>query len=297
MAHPLAAFLAGLACAALLYAVVAVVVAHRFTRATRVDPAHDEWRHVEPQSVRLTPRGESLPLAAWYFATGRRERAVVLVHGKDSCRGRELRAGTHELVGALHARGFAVLMLDLRGHGESGAARMTYGLAERRDVLGAVDWLLARGYAAGRIGVLGASLGGASAIGAAAEEPAIGALVTDSAFADFHEMIDLRFREMSRLPGIFLPGSHAVARLLTGHDLRQAKPERDAARIARRPMLVIHAQSDPFVPVEHAERLAAVTGARLWVTEGERHLASFARNPAEYVEQITEFFDRHLSTP
>ncbi len=297
MPHLLSGFLAGLACALAAYAAIALVVAHRFTSASRVRPAHDEWRHVEPQSVALTPRGESLPLAGWYFASATRERAVVLVHGKDSCRSRELRASTLDLVGRLHSRGFSVLMIDLRGHGESAQARMTYGLTERRDVLGAVDWLLARGYPAGRVGVLGASLGGASAIGAAAEEPAIGALVTDSAFADFHEMIDLRFRGLSGLPAIFLPGSRALARLLTGHDLRQAKPERDAERIAARPMLVIHASRDPFVPVEHAQRLAAVSGARLWVTEGERHLASFARNPTEYVEQITEFFDRHLGKP
>jgi pimeloyl-ACP methyl ester carboxylesterase len=297
MPQVLSGFLAGLACALAVYAAIALVVAHHFTSASRVRPAHDEWRHFEPQAVRLTPRGEPLLLAGWYFASRRRERAVVLVHGKDSCRGRELRASTLDLVDRLHSRGFSVLMIDLRGHGESAQARMTYGLAERRDVLGAVDWLLARGYLAGRVGVLGASLGGASAIGAAAEEPAIGALVTDSAFADFHEMIDLRFRELSRLPAIFLPGSHALARLLTGHDLRNAKPERDAGRIGARPMLVIHASQDPFVPVEHARRLAAVSGARLWVTDGQRHLASFARHRTEYVEQIIEFFDRHLSKP
>jgi dipeptidyl aminopeptidase/acylaminoacyl peptidase len=52
-------------------------------------------------------------------------------------------------------------MIDLRGHGGSSTARLTYGARESQDVLGAVDWLRARGH--GRIGVLGASMGAAPA--------------------------------------------------------------------------------------------------------------------------------------
>ncbi|HUG24197.1 alpha/beta fold hydrolase [Piscinibacter sp.] len=88
---------------------------------------------------------------------------------------------------ALHA-GFSVLTIDLRGHGTSSPARLTYGARERHDVLGAVDWLRAQGHS--RIGLLGASMGAATALMAAAHEPAISALVVDSPFADFAQMIE-----------------------------------------------------------------------------------------------------------
>jgi fermentation-respiration switch protein FrsA (DUF1100 family) len=50
------------------------------------------------------------------------------------------------------------------------------------DVLGAVDWLLERGYDAGRIGVHGASTGASTALLACRDEAAIGAQLwtTDS---------------------------------------------------------------------------------------------------------------------
>src|SRR6185503_9494707 len=60
---------------------------------------------------------------------------------------------------------------------ERGTTRITYGSRERRDLLGAVDWLLAHGYVPGTIGVLGVSIGAVAGIDAANREPAIGALM------------------------------------------------------------------------------------------------------------------------
>ncbi|UCD29069.1 MAG: alpha/beta hydrolase, partial [Planctomycetota bacterium] len=70
------------------------------------------------------------------------------------------------LIPYLHKAGFAVLAIDMRGHGESQSARNSFGVYERRDVLGAVEWLSDTGYEPGDIGVLGISIGGAAAIGA-----------------------------------------------------------------------------------------------------------------------------------
>ena len=290
-------FAAGIAAAGVIYVAVSALVGHRFTRAIRRNPLDNPaFAGAAPDRIRFQARGEPLELAGWFFDTRPRSRAIVLVHGKDACRGTELRSSTHELVDRLRARGFAVLTIDLRGHGESGPARMTYGINERRDVLGAIDWLLARGYEPGRIGVLGASMGGAAAIGAAREEAAIGAIVTDSTYADFNEMIEAKFRDLSGLPRFFLPGGKLLARALTGQAVHAARPLDHARALGERvPMLVIHAQSDPFVPVEHARRLASVSGAQLWVTEGERHLASFVSDREEYARQVAQFFDLSLS--
>jgi len=50
---------------------------------------------------------------------------VILVHGRDACRGDELRGSTEPLVQSLITRGLSVMMFDLRGHGESDHARLT----------------------------------------------------------------------------------------------------------------------------------------------------------------------------
>ena len=51
---------------------------------------------------------------------------IIMMHGRDASR---------------TDAGFGVLMIDLRGHGQISDARFNFGLMERNDVLGAVDWL------------------------------------------------------------------------------------------------------------------------------------------------------------
>lgn len=219
----IAGLASGLAATGFGYTAISAAVAHRFTRVKRADPYRSPlWSDARLDHVTLQPRGEHLALAAWYFAARPRDRVVILVHGKDSCRGYELRGGTKALVERLRGQGFSILALDLRGHGKGGEARTSYGLNESRDVLGAVDWLMARGYDSGRIGVLGASMGGAAAIAAAAAEPAIGAVATDSTFADLDDVMGERFQELSGLPRCFVPGGLVIARSLTGRSCATA---------------------------------------------------------------------------
>ena len=142
--------------------------------------------------------GDGVEIAGWFIPSGESRRAIVLVHGKDANRTRELDRDLGDdvpgefpdLAAALSGRGFAVLMIDLRGHGQSGPARFGFGRTERLDVLGAVDWLVARGFRPGRIGVLGISMGAATGIGAASEDDRIGALVADSSFAEAAPLLE-----------------------------------------------------------------------------------------------------------
>lgn len=82
--------------------------------------AHDFSRYEMPDfaEVRLPSRDPGIEIAAWFVSStrGAGAPAVILVHG--------LRASRHDpsvLVpaGMLHARGFAVLLIDLRDHGDS----------------------------------------------------------------------------------------------------------------------------------------------------------------------------------
>ena len=109
---------------------------------------------------------------------------------------------------------------------------MTFGITERDDVLGAVDFLQERGFQPGSIGVLGVSLGSATSIGATAEEPAIGALVVDSAFAEVHPVIQEQWRGASGLPNLFLAPTRWMIRLMYGYDLAASRPVDEIGGIA-----------------------------------------------------------------
>lgn len=278
----------------LLYMVLAVAVAHQFTTPRRVRPTMQDSARYE--RVQFGARGEALQLSASYLRTHGAMGAVILAHGRDACRGEELRGTTLSLVQELASRGLSVVMVDLRGHGESDHARLTFGRREQRDILGAVDFLLRRGYQPGSIGVLGASMGGVSAIAAAAEERAIGALITDSAFASLHDVLASQFTRLTRLPTFMLAGALLAARVLTGEDLLRQPPAQNMVRLRGRPTLVIHAEHDPFVPVRHARELSQAAGGTMWITPGRRHLASFGVMGREYLEQVGMFFSEHLAS-
>ena len=72
-----------------LYLVLAVVVAHRFTTPKRVlSPEHVGALY---ERVQFCARDEALQLAASYRRTTGATGAVILVHGRDASRGDELR--------------------------------------------------------------------------------------------------------------------------------------------------------------------------------------------------------------
>lgn len=277
------------------YIGVAAAVAHQLTTPRRRSPAADPAAlGMRCEETWFPARGERVTISAWHLPAPGAERAIIVAHGVGGRRGKEFTIPSHELLGYLVAQGFTVLVLDLRGHGDSSPARMTYGDSERRDILGAADWLLGRGYAPGTIGVLGLSMGGVAGIGAARAEPAIGALVVDSSCADFVAMLREHFRSYSKLPQFFLPGALLLGRLLTGVQLERLRPAELLRSSARRPLLVIHARGDALVPAAHAQALAEAGNGALWLTDAPEHLGSFAADPQGYCACVGQFFDAAL---
>lgn len=249
------------------------------------------------KDVVFPARGGDVTLNGWFISATSR-RAIVLVHGKDSSRAGLFGRHGPEVAASLHRHDFSVLFFDLRGHGTSGDARLTLGLNEARDVLGAVDWLRGHDYPAGSIGVLGQSMGGAATIYAAAAEPAIGAVITDCAFADARPVVDAQFRQTAHLPNVFLPATRLISRALLGLDIVSSRPVGVISRIAPRPVLIIHGDADRLVPVSQAfDFKAALPSAELWILPGVQHVGGYRKDPAGFTQRVEEFFSRSLPRP
>jgi uncharacterized protein len=278
--------------AAGLYLGVGALAAHLLSRPERTVPAITPAEvGLSYEEVRFPARTDGVEIAAWWVPAEGSGRAVVLVHGMNVSRAAEFEGRWVEVARGLREAGLAVLLLDMRGHGASADARFSFGLRERRDVAGAVEWLLAQGYRPGAIGVLGISLGGAAAIGAAAETPAIGAVAADATFADVEPVIRRAWPVVSGLPALFWPPTRAMGRVMFGYDLGGSRPADDMARLGARPLLLIHGEADLLVPVENVRVLAARHGAaRVRVVPGADHARSFFADPAEYVRLVSAFF-------
>jgi len=251
---------------------------------------------LEYEEVRFPARNDGVEIAAWYLPNPESSSAVILIHGKDENRASAMSGTFLPFAVSLHDAGFAVLMLDMRGHGNSQAAQYDFGLKAKNDVLGAVDWLLDKGFKPGNIGALGISLGGAAVNYAAAEEPAIGAVVADSTFADANGFVGYFWTHRAGMPAFFLPGIFISHQVLYGYDVRISEPIEAIRTMAPRPYLVVHSTSDQFIPVEEAERLAkAVDGAEIWFVDADcEHAQINVEIPDEYESHVITFFKKSL---
>ena len=124
---------------------------------------------------------DGLLLSGWWIDAGNNSRVIVMVHGSGANRVRPQKIMLGIAKELIDHR-YNVLMFDLRGHGESEAQHVSGGLYEKRDLLGAVDFAKSRGM--NTIGVLGFSLGAATSLMAVPESEDIGAVVSDSGYAD-----------------------------------------------------------------------------------------------------------------
>ncbi len=208
-----------------------------------------------------TPDGLELP--AWWIPAGPTPApAVVLVHGWESARHRTLPNAQF-----LHALGFHVLTVDIRGHGLNAAETMPVSAGEfGTDALAAVEAALADERVT-QVAVLGHSMGSIGAILAAAAEPRVAAAVLTATPADPYRLTRQTFR-LARLPipdAIAYPLAWLTTRVYLqprGHTV-DAISASTAIRRYRGPILAIHGTEDRVVPFGHLARLvAAVRTAR-----------------------------------
>jgi uncharacterized protein len=247
------------------------------------------------EDIKVTARTDDMQIAAWFIPCVDSSRAVVMVPGRDQSRTSELYGRFVELANYLHKGGLNVMMIDLRGHGQSAEAHYSFGIKERRDVEGAVDWLTQRGFKKGSIGALGISLGAASCLGAAYEEPGISAVAEDSGFAGIYPILQSQWKSSSGLPDFLLTPTLWMIQIRFGYDITQSRPVREMKGIAPRPVMIIHSTSDETVPVENANQLkAAFPGAEMWILSGPEHARSFNTYPEEYARRINAFFNQYL---
>ncbi len=234
---------------------------------------------------------DGVRLAAWYVPPPRRT-TLILVHGLGANR-----ADLLPLARAFVGRGYGLLLLDLRAHGESGGRASTLGLHEVRDVSAAVRYLQQRPEVdPDRIGIYGQSLGAAVAIMAGAELTALRAVVADSGFASVEWLVRHQFGAFSRLPAGLAPLVVEIGRWQTGVDVAQVAPVRHIGRISPRPVMIVHGELDDVMLVENALLLAdaAREPKEVWIAPGVHHAGAYGADPDRYLDRVAGFLDRAL---
>ena len=248
---------------------------------------------VEHEDVQFET-ADGITLRGWFLPRPETPRTVVSLHG--------YRGHMAQLLGIstlLWKAGFNVLLFDFRGRGRSGMAPISMGHWERRDLEAALN-LVTRRIEGARIGLLGYSMGAVVAVYGAGD-PRVRALVLDSCFTSFSEVLEgMAAREARRFLGRWVDGRAFLPAMEWWHRRRgkpafaEAAPIRVAKGLTSKPVLVIQGDRDATVPPEHGERLAAAAGAQLWLVPGAHHCGAYFIDRPAYAERVTDFFRRHL---
>lgn len=281
------------ALAAGAYALVAAYGADQITRRPR-RPLEHRPGDIGPHGEEIAFRSrDGLTLRGWWFAPRGSKRALIFAHGYGAHRVDALWGGD-EIARHFVQRGDGVLLFDLRGHGASDAARLSFGVSERADVLAALDFVAARGVPRACTALVGVSYGAATSLLAAAEAPGLAAVVADSAFAESWPIISQRMRQVAPLLARIQPdpGIRLIARALHGVDLAASRPVEAIARLADTPVLLIHGAADLYIPPEHAARLqTALPSAELFLVAGAGHAEGYTRDRAAWLARVESFLD------
>jgi pimeloyl-ACP methyl ester carboxylesterase len=245
------------------------------------------------EEIHLTA-ADGIRLAAWWVPSANARGTVVLVHGLNRSRIEMARK-----LPFVHAQGFSALVLDLRHHGASDGDLSSFGFHERRDVEAAVAY--AREHGRGPIVVWGISLGAASVMMAAAEDPAVAGVVCDSSYRSLpdtvrHHLSLLRhMRSWTRI----LPESLLTWEVLFwmsrvgGFDPAAVDIVGAAARLGGRPALFVCNSGDKRMPMEIALDLKAAAGpqAHVLVVPGKSHGGAYREGGAAYRHAVATLFE------
>lgn len=272
----------------LAWGLAAFYLAETLTRTKR-------WRVAgHPADLRLrndeielfAPDGVSL--RGWYLESPGARATIVLVHDADGTRS-DPEQGLLDLQRNYLRLGMNVLSFDLRGRGESEGDDDHLGAAELADVEVALAYARNRGPDF-PLFLHGFGMGAALALIVAARHPEVSGVIADSPFASMRSHLRRTHRQWPA--PVFLLATF-IARHFLHADIDAVSPIRVIPEL-RQPVLYIHAEDDPDVPVEHTINLAAASlnpGDEVWISPATAHCGSYLDNPTAYLEHCFGHID------
>lgn len=235
---------------------------------------------------------DGLTLRGWYLPPppvgSERAPAIAYGHGNATDRRQWLPVAL-----AVHEAGFAQILFDFTGRGESDGEVISLGAHEAGDLRAALDALAARPEVDPlRLAVGGRSMGAAAALFLAADDARVKAVVLDSPFTDLAALVNRTIAGYHIPPFLIAPVLLEVAGWRAHYTPATVRPI-DAIRKVVAPILLFHGTKDTMIPYDDALafKAAAKGPFTLVALEGLDHNTP---RPTSYQDRIVAFLTRTL---
>lgn len=202
--------------------------------------------------------------------------------------------------------GYNVLLIDLRGHGESGGEHTDWGLSEIDDLTQWIQWLHERDGNM-KIGMHGISLGAAMALLYAGSDRggSLSFVVADSSYGNIIALGREKLRQTVQDERVvwgynILDPFFQAAMLFHTHKLVANIEPAQAVRFVKAPILFLHGGQDKLVPVQTAQDLYEKCGSQdkyVYVFSQSPHAVGIETNTDAYRRVVTRFLrNRHVQS-
>ena len=193
-----------------------------------------------------------------------------------------------------HSLGHSALIVDQRASGKSGGNVITFGVNESRDCLTWIEYVTARFGPKTRIILAGISMGAATVVMAAGRElpENVIAILADCGYTSPRDIIKkVIATDMKLPPDLAYPFVKLGARLFGRFDLDELSSI-ETVRNTPVPILLIHGESDDFVPCDMSKRCheANPASTRLFTVPGAGHGLAYLVVKAGYLVTARNFF-------
>jgi len=240
---------------------------------------------------------DEFELKGWYFNVTGSSKTVILAHGYGKNR-LNFGENTIHLIKSLLDKGYNILAFDFRNSGESEGNKTTFGVCEKNDLLGAIQYVKNKG--SEKIVLMGFSTGASACILAAAESDDVDAVIAESPYSDLNTYFEQNVNNLTNFPAIPFNKTITFATFFLA-DIKpdEASPVKAVQAVSPRPVLLIHSKDDTKVPVENSRLIYKASNpytTTFWETSGADHEEIYQANPEEYVKKVTDFLEKLSQT-
>ena len=214
---------------------------------------------------------------------------IILVHGYS--------ANYHvhmPFVPLFIKKGFNILLVDERNHGESEGDFPSYGYFEREDLDLWINFIEKRKGPNLFLGLHGQSMGGATVLMCGAKNPKVKFIIADCAYSSAKAIIKDQIKKVKFIP--FTPVYYILrkkVKRLYNFDLNDINPIDDILT-SKTPILFIHGEADKYVPFKMSVEMFNKHNNpkdKLLIVKNAVHLTSYDTEKEGYERIIDEFLE------